>query len=148
MNRFEIFSDGSCLGNPGPGGWGSIIRTGSGKTEKVTELSGGKAMTTNNEMELIAVIEALRKIKKPSEISVTSDSQYVVKGMTSWIGGWIKNGWKTSSKKPVKNRALWEDLHRLSTPHKVDWIWIRGHTGHAENERCDRLANEAASQQR
>lgn len=146
MNRVEIFSDGSCLGNPGPGGWGSIIRTGSGTSEKEIELSGGKEMTTNNEMELAAVVEALRKVKDPSTISVTSDSQYLVKGMTSWIKGWIKNGWKTAAKKPVKNRALWEELHRLSSPHKVKWIWIRGHSGHAENERCDLLANEAAYQ--
>jgi ribonuclease HI len=146
MNRIEIFTDGCCLGNPGPGGWGSIIRAGSGMEE--TEISGGKGMTTNNEMELSAVIEALLTIKEPSEISVTSDSQYVVKGMSSWIGGWIKNGWKTSGKKPVKNRELWQELYRLSTPHKIDWIWIRGHTGHTENERCDRLANSAALKQR
>ena len=148
MNRIEIFTDGSCLGNPGPGGWGSIIRTGSGGSLKEIELSGGKKMTTNNEMELSAVVEALRKLKEPSEVSVTSDSQYVVKGMTSWVKGWIKNGWKTAAKKPVKNRELWEELHKLSTPHKVDWIWIRGHSGHSENERCDILANDAASQYR
>ena len=148
MNRVEIFTDGSCLGNPGPGGWGSIIRTGSGGSKNEIELSGGKKMTTNNEMELSAVVEALRGLKEPSEVSVTSDSQYVVKGMTSWVKGWIKNGWKTAAKKPVKNRELWEELHKLSTPHKIDWIWIRGHSGHSENERCDILANDAASQYR
>lgn len=142
--RVEIFSDGSCLGNPGPGGWGAIVRRGVDENE----LSGGKNMTTNNEMEMMAVIESLKSLKSPSTVTVTTDSQYVVKGMTEWIRSWIKNGWKTAAKKPVKNRGLWEEMHSLSARHKVEWKWIRGHTGHAENERCDTIAVDEANRQR
>jgi len=141
MEKIEIFADGSCLGNPGPGGWGAILRTDKGEKE----LAGGKAHTTNNVMELTAVIESLKLVTEPSMITVTTDSQYVQKGMTEWIKGWIKNGWKTAAKKPVKNRELWEEMHKLSLPHKITWKWIRGHNGHSENERCDMLANDAAS---
>lgn len=140
MEKVRIFTDGSCLGNPGPGGWGSIIRIGASEVE----LSGGKDHTTNNEMELSGAIEALKSLKTSSEVVVTTDSQYVVKGMTEWMKGWIRNGWKTASKQPVKNRQFWEELNRLSEVHKIKWEWIRGHTGHAENERCDRLAVSAA----
>jgi ribonuclease HI len=141
MKKVAIFSDGSCLGNPGPGGWGSIIRT----DGKEIELSGGKKHSTNNEMELSAVIEALKHLKEPCEVVVTTDSQYVVKGMTEWMAGWVRNGWKTASRQPVKNRHFWEELKTLSETHKIHWKWIRGHDGHAENERCDRLAQEASA---
>lgn len=144
MRKTEIFSDGSCIGNPGPGGWGSIIRTG----EKEIELSGGKKHTTNNEMELTGVIEALKSLKGPSDVIVTTDSQYVVKGMTEWMRGWIRNGWQTASKQPVKNRHCWEELNRLSEIHKIKWAWIRGHAGHRENERCDILATDASARQK
>ncbi|GMT42628.1 MAG: ribonuclease H [bacterium] len=140
VEKVEIFCDGSCLGNPGPGGWGAIIRSG----QKEVELSGGKRMTTNNEMEMTAVIESLKTLASPSEAVVTTDSQYVVKGMTQWIHSWIKNGWKTANKKPVKNRGLWEEMFSLSARHEVKWSWIRGHAGHPENERCDRLAVQEA----
>ncbi len=144
MQKVEIFSDGSCVGNPGPGGWGSIIRIGG----KETEISGGKKHTTNNEMELTGLIEALNMLKEPSEVVATTDSQYVVKGMTEWIGGWIRNGWKTASKQPVKNKQHWEELDRLSKIHKIKWAWIRGHNGHRENERCDILATDESARQK
>jgi ribonuclease HI len=141
MKKVEIFSDGSCLGNPGPGGWGSIIKVDGAEIE----LSGGKKHSTNNEMELSGVIEALKSLKEPCEVVVTTDSQYVVKGMKEWMAGWIRNGWKTASRQPVKNRQFWEELKAQSEIHKIKWEWIRGHDGHAENERCDRLATDAAS---
>ncbi|MBI3794296.1 MAG: ribonuclease HI [Nitrospinae bacterium] len=140
MDKVEIFSDGSCLGNPGPGGWGSIIKTNGSEAELV----GGKKQTTNNEMELSGIIEALKSLKNPSEVTVTTDSQYVVKGMTEWMKGWTRNGWKTVSKQPVKNREFWDELNRLSAIHKISWRWVRGHDGHAENERCNTLAQGAA----
>ncbi len=140
----EIFCDGSCLGNPGPGGWGAIIRDENGERE----MSGGKKNTTNNVMELTATLESLKKIAPKSRINITSDSQYVTKGMTEWIHSWIKNGWKTSAKKPVKNQKLWEELHSIAGRHEIEWIWIRGHAGHPENERCDALAYAAAEKQR
>lgn len=143
-DRVEIFCDGSCLGNPGPGGWGAIVKR--GKDE--TELSGGKKMTTNNEMEMMAVIESLKSLPSPSLATVTTDSQYVVKGMTEWIHSWVKKGWKTAAGKPVKNRLLWEEMRSLSKHHKVEWKWIRGHAGHAENERCDLIAVCEAKQQK
>ncbi len=141
MNKVDIFCDGSCLGNPGPGGWGTIIRP-----ENMPEIriSGGAKLTTNNMMELMAAIEGLKKIKKLSHITITTDSQYLVKGMTEWIDGWIRKGWRNSAKKPVKNRELWEDLKKFSAPHKVEWKWVRGHAGHAENELCDQMAVEKA----
>ncbi|MBI5177937.1 MAG: ribonuclease HI [Nitrospinae bacterium] len=144
MKQVEIFSDGSCIGNPGPGGWGSIVRCDG--TE--AELSGGKKQTTNNEMELTGVIEGLRSLTEPSAVTVTTDSQYVVKGMTEWMPGWIRNGWKTASKQPVKNRQHWEALNALSKTHTIKWRWIRGHAGHAENERCDRLATAQSARHR
>ncbi len=142
--RVEIFADGSCHGNPGPGGWGSIIRIGG----KETELSGGKAATTNNEMELTGALEALRSLPASSDVTVTTDSQYLVKGMSEWLKGWIRNGWKTSTKQPVKNRELWEALNVQAQKHRIRWVWVRGHDGHAENERCNTLANDAAAHQK
>jgi len=136
MERVEVYSDGSCIGNPGPGGWGSIVRY----PDREVELSGGKKQTTNNEMELTGVIEALKSLTGPSAVTVTTDSQYVVKGMTEWMPGWLRNGWKTAGKQPVKNRQFWEELNALSKTHRIGWQWIRGHAGHPENERCDRLA--------
>ena len=137
--RVEIFCDGACSGNPGPGGYGAILRYGG----KEKEISGGTADTTNNRMELTAVIEALRQLTRPCRVSVTTDSQYVVKGMTEWIEGWQRKGWKNSKKEPVLNRDLWEALLEQSQRHVIQWIWVRGHAGHVENERCDVLAREA-----
>ena len=139
MKKVEIFTDGACRGNPGPGGYGRIIRI-KGKTE---ELRGSAEKTTNNIMELTAAVVALNQLKDPCEVVLTSDSQYLVKGMTEWIDGWIRKGWINSSKQPVKNKELWVELDRLNRRHRVSWVWIRGHSGHVENERCDRLANQA-----
>jgi ribonuclease HI len=138
----EIFTDGACSGNPGPGGYGALLRYGT----QVKEISGCHPMTTNNRMELTAVIESLRRIKKRSRIKVVTDSNYVVKGMTEWINGWMKRNWMNSQKKPVLNRDLWEKLVQLSRPHEIEWIWIKGHGGHKENERCDELARNAIKQ--
>jgi len=133
----EIFTDGACRGNPGPGGWGVLLRA--GKHEK--ELWGGEAHTTNNRMEMTAVIEALKALKKPSEVVLTTDSQYVRKGITEWIEGWKRNNWKTAAKKPVKNVELWQEIDALAANHQIDWRWVKGHSGHSENERVDDLAN-------
>ncbi len=135
----EIFSDGACSGNPGPGGYGTILRYGS--TEK--ELSGYDPETTNNRMELLGAIVGLEALNRPCKVRLTTDSEYVKKGMTEWLQGWIRRGWKTAGKKPVANRDLWERLHELSQKHEVEWVWVRGHTGHPENERCDELARNA-----
>jgi len=135
----EIFCDGACSGNPGPGGYGSIMRYGG----RVKELSGGARDTTNNRMEMTAAIEALRQLKRPCQVIITTDSQYLVKGMTEWIDGWQRKGWKNSKKEPVVNKDLWEQLLSLSKSHSVQWKWVKGHAGHAENERCDQLAREA-----
>ena len=132
----EIFTDGACSGNPGPGGWGAILRK--GDTEK--ELFGGEALTTNNRMEMMAVIEALRALKGPVQARVHTDSQYVQKGISEWIHGWKRRGWKTAGKEPVKNEDLWREMDRLAAQHKIEWIWVKGHAGHAENERADELA--------
>jgi ribonuclease HI len=135
----ELFSDGACSGNPGPGGYGTILRYG----ETVKEISGCEPRTTNNRMELRAIIEGLRLLKKPCRVRVVTDSNYVVKGMTQWIRGWVAKNWINSEKKPVLNRDLWEELLALSKIHRVEWQWVRGHRGHKENERCDALAREA-----
>ncbi len=132
----DIFTDGACSGNPGPGGWGAIRRHGA--TEK--ELFGGEILTTNNRMEMMAVIEALRALKKNVEARVHTDSQYVQKGITEWIHGWKRRGWKTANKDPVKNEDLWRELDRLAAQHTIEWIWVKGHAGHVENERADVLA--------
>jgi ribonuclease HI len=139
MEKVEIFTDGACRGNPGPGGYGSIIRT----RDQENEISGSAKSTTNNIMELTAAVVALKQLKKPCEVVLTSDSQYLVKGMTQWIKGWAKKGWITASKQPVKNKAIWLELNQLNKIHKISWKWVRGHQGHAENERCDVLANMA-----
>lgn len=135
----EIFSDGACLGNPGPGGYGGILRYG----DSEREISGYSPETTNNRMELRAVIAGLEALKRPSQVRVVTDSNYVFKGITTWIHTWQRKNWLSSSKRPVLNRDLWERLLRASKPHTIDWQWIRGHAGHPENERCDRLARRA-----
>jgi ribonuclease HI len=136
----EIFTDGACKGNPGPGGWGAVIR--SGGHEK--ELSGGEPLTTNNRMELLAAIRALEALKRPCEVVLWTDSIYVRDGISKWIHGWLRNGWKTADRKPVKNAELWQALLDAAAPHKVEWRWVKGHAGHPENERADRLACDAA----
>jgi ribonuclease HI len=135
----EIFTDGACRGNPGPGGWGAILR--SNGTEK--ELYGGEALTTNNRMEMLAAINALATLKRPCRVRLTTDSKYVLQGITEWLAGWKRKQWKNTARQPVKNQDLWQELDRLATPHQIDWQWVRGHTGHAENERADQLANRA-----
>ncbi|MEZ6242291.1 MAG: ribonuclease HI [Phycisphaerales bacterium] len=134
----ELFTDGACSGNPGPGGWAYLLRH--VKTGKTQERAGAEAETTNNRMELTAVIEGLSALTKPSVVDLTSDSQYVLKGLETWMAGWKKKGWRTADKKPVKNRDLWERLDELQQVHEIRFHWIRGHEGHAENERCDELA--------
>ena len=135
--RVAIYTDGACRGNPGPGGWGAVLRFG----ERERELFGGENPTTNNRMELMAVIQALEALKRPCAVDVTTDSQYVRNGITSWIHQWKRNGWKTAARKPVKNADLWRRLDEAAARHQVAWHWVRGHTGHPENERADRLAN-------
>ena len=133
----EIFSDGACRGNPGPGGWGALLRARG--LEK--ELWGGEAATTNNRMELTAVIRALEALKRPSQVRLYTDSQYVQKGISEWIHGWKRKGWRTADRKPVKNEDLWRRLDELAQQHRIEWHWVKGHAGHPENERADRLAN-------
>jgi len=135
----EIFCDGACSGNPGPGGYGAILRY----NGREKEISGGSELTTNNRMEMTAALEALRLLTRPCRVVITSDSQYLIKGMTEWIQGWQRKGWRNSKKEPVLNRDLWEELLKFTSPHSITWKWIRGHDGHAENERCDCLAREA-----
>ena len=140
MKQVEIFTDGACKGNPGPGGWGAILRMGAAERE----LSGGAAQTTNNRMELSAAIEGLNALKEPCTVQLMTDSKYVIDGITKWIFGWQKNGWKNAAKKPVANADLWQDLIAAVHPHTVKWVWVKGHAGHAENERADKLASDAA----
>jgi len=132
----DIYTDGACSGNPGPGGWGAILRVGG----KEREIFGGEPLTTNNRMEMMAVIEALRALKRPVMVRVHTDSQYVMKGITEWIHNWKRRGWKTAGKEAVKNEDLWRTLDALAAEHKIEWHWVRGHNGHAENERADALA--------
>ncbi len=132
----DIYTDGACSGNPGPGGWGAILR----HNEREKELFGYEPATTNNRMEMTAVIEALRSLKRPTPVRVHTDSQYVQKGMTEWIHGWKRRGWKTAGKDPVKNEDLWRTLDALAAGHRVEWLWVKGHAGHPENERADELA--------
>ncbi len=135
--RVEIFTDGACSGNPGAGGWGAILRY----KDVEKELSGGEAQTTNNRMELMAVIEALSALKRPCNISLYTDSKYVMSGVTEWLANWKQNGWRTANKKQtVKNIDLWQRLDELTGQHEIRWIWVKGHNGHTENERCDALA--------
>jgi len=133
----EIFTDGACRGNPGPGGWGALLRH--GNTEK--ELFGGALDTTNNRMEMTAVIQALNELKRPAQIRLTTDSRYVMQGVTEWMAGWKKKGWKTASRAPVKNVDLWLEIDAAIERHEIEWCWVKGHAGHAENERADALAN-------
>ena len=137
-----LYTDGACKGNPGPGGWGVLMRY--GRHEK--ELFGGEAQTTNNRMELSAVIEGLAALTRPCRVVICTDSQYVKNGMEKWIHGWKRNGWKTAAKQPVKNAELWQRLNELAAQHQIEWQWVRGHTGHPENERADELANRGAAQ--
>ena len=139
-----IYTDGACRGNPGPGGWGALIR--SGAREK--ELSGGEPLTTNNRMELLAAIEALRALNKPCRVSLYTDSIYVRDGITKWIHGWLRNGWRTADRKPVKNAELWQQLLAAVEPHRIDWHWVKGHSGHPENDRVDALACAEADKRR
>ncbi len=138
MKHVELFTDGACKGNPGPGGWGVLLRF--SDTEK--GLCGGEKHTTNNRMELMAAIEGLKALKEPCDVSLTTDSQYVRQGITQWLHGWKKNGWKTSAKKPVKNDDLWRELDQQVARHTVKWFWVKGHSGHRENEMADQLANQ------
>jgi ribonuclease HI len=140
MKTVEIFTDGACKGNPGPGGWGALLRV--GPHEK--ELSGGEAATTNNRMELTAAIRALEALIEPCAVVLHSDSRYVLDGITKWVHGWQKNGWKNASKQPVRNADLWHELIAAAKRHQVEWVWVKGHNGHAENERVDALACAAA----
>lgn len=133
-----MFTDGACKGNPGPGGWGALLQF--GKTEK--EIKGGEDETTNNRMELMAAIKGLNQLRRPCKVSLHTDSVYVRDGITKWMHGWKKRGWKTAAKKPVKNRDLWEALDEAQARHDVEWIWVKGHAGHDGNERADELANE------
>ena len=137
--KVEIFCDGACSGNPGPGGYGAILRYGGHEKE----LSGAERDTTNNRMELTGAITALESLKRPCRVVVTTDSQYLVKGMREWLDGWVRKGWKNSKKEPVLNRDLWERLLGLAKIHQIEWVWVRGHDGHLENERCDELARKA-----
>jgi ribonuclease HI len=140
VKKIDVFTDGACKGNPGPGGWGVILRM--GKHEK--EMSGSDPQTTNNRMEMTAVIRALNALTEPCEVNVCTDSRYVIDGMTKWVHGWQKKGWVNASKQPVRNADLWHDLIEAVRRHKVSWQWVRGHDGHIENERADKLASDAA----
>lgn len=137
MKSVEIFTDGACRGNPGPGGWGALLRF----KDKEKTLYGGVKQTTNNRMELMAAIESLKALSEPCQVSLTTDSQYVRKGITEWLANWKKRGWKTAAKKPVKNVDLWQALDEQSSRHDIAWHWVKGHSGHRENEMADQLAN-------
>jgi ribonuclease HI len=140
MKQVEIFTDGACKGNPGPGGWGALLRMGAHEKE----LSGSDPDTTNNRMEMTAVIRALGALVEPCRVELYSDSKYVIDGITKWVHGWKKRGWVNASKKPVRNADLWHDLIEVAAKHEVNWHWVRGHNGHAENERVDQIASAAA----
>lgn len=144
MKKVEIFTDGACKGNPGPGGWGALLRL--GKHEK--ELSGGEPQTTNNRMEMTAAIRALSALIEPCEVELYTDSRYLIDGITKWVAGWQKRGWINASKKPVRNEDLWHELIAAAARHRIHWHWVKGHDGHPENERVDRLACDAADAMR
>ena len=137
MTPVEIYTDGACRGNPGPGGWGALLRASGAERE----LHGGERNTTNNRMELLAAIEGLAALKRPCRVDLYTDSQYLRKGITEWLAGWKRNGWKTASRKPVKNQDLWQRLDEEAARHEINWHWVKGHSGHPENERADQLAN-------
>jgi ribonuclease HI len=143
LKKIQLITDGACLGNPGPGGWACILRFG----DKKKEMFGSEPQTTNNRMELTAAMEGLRALKEPCEVEVVTDSQYVKNGITQWIHGWKRNGWKTASKKPVVNQDLWTELDQLASKHKLEWTWTKGHADHDDNNRCDELATRAAREQ-
>jgi len=144
LTRVEIYTDGACRGNPGPGGWGAILRSGA----REREIYGGEPATTNNRMELTAAIRALEALKRRCGIAFYTDSQYVRQGITEWLAQWKRRGWRTSDRKPVKNQDLWQRLDELAAIHDIEWHWVRGHTGHPENERADLLANRGIEQLR
>lgn len=139
MQTVEIYTDGGCRGNPGPGGWGVLLRY----NQHIKELKGHQSDTTNNQMELMAAIQAFEVLNRPCQVKITTDSQYVKNGITQWVAGWKKKGWKTAANKPVKNQTLWQRLDAAIQPHQVEWFWVKGHSGHPENERVDALANQA-----
>ena len=141
MKHVQIFTDGACKGNPGKGGWGALLRM--GEIEK--ELSGSERETTNNRMALMAAIKGLEALKAPCQVTLHTDSRYVLDGITKWVFGWQKKGWKTADNKPVKNEDLWRALIAATRPHKIEWVWVKGHDGHPENERVDKLASDAAT---
>ena len=138
-NEVSLFTDGACSGNPGPGGWGALLRY----QEHEQELSGGEPASTNNRMEMLAVINGLESLEQPMQVRICTDSQYVMKGVTEWLAGWKRRGWKTADRQPVKNMDLWQRLELALAPHQVEWQWVRGHSGHPENERVDELARAA-----
>jgi ribonuclease HI len=140
LPQVEIATDGACKGNPGPGGWGAVIRS----AGRERELSGGEPATTNNRMELMAAIRALEALRRPCRVTLSTDSRYVIDGLTKWIHGWRRNGWRTADKKPVKNAELWQALVAAAAPHRIEWQWVKGHAGHPDNERADKLASDAA----
>jgi ribonuclease HI len=142
FTEVEMFTDGACKGNPGPGGWGVVIRAGG----REKELAGGEPLTTNNRMELLAAIRGLEALKRSCKVDLWTDSNYVRDGITKWIHGWQKNGWKTADRKPVKNAELWQELLTACRPHEIEWHWVKGHSGHPENDRADALASAAAEQ--
>ncbi|CAB0150346.1 Ribonuclease HI [Pseudidiomarina piscicola] len=141
MKHVHIYTDGSCLGNPGPGGYGAVIEYG----EHHKEMAAGYQLTTNNRMEMLAAIKALEALKQPCKVTLTSDSQYLKQGIQSWIHNWKRNGWRTSNRKQVKNADLWQALDSVAQRHEIQWEWVKGHAGHPQNERCDELARQAAS---
>jgi ribonuclease HI len=144
LPQVEIFTDGACRGNPGPGGWAALIRSGS----REKEIAGGEPLTTNNRMELMAAIRALEALRRPCRVELHTDSQYLRDGITRWIHNWQRNGWRTSDKKPVKNAELWQELLEAARPHRIEWHWVKAHDGHAENERVDALACAEADDRR
>ena len=141
MKHIEIFTDGACKGNPGPGGWGAVIRYGTHEKE----ISGGEPDTTNNRMELSAAIHALNALIEPCQVTLCTDSKYVLEGITKWVAGWQRNGWKNASKQPVRNADLWHDLIEATARHQIEWLWVKGHSGHEGNDRADMLASDAAN---
>ena len=140
----DIFTDGACRGNPGPGGWAALIRSG----EREKTVAGGEPLTTNNRMELLAAIRGLEALKRPCRVRLHTDSTYVRDGITKWIHGWRRNGWRTADRKPVRNAELWQELCAAAEPHRIDWLWVKGHSGHPENDRVDALACAEAEAQR